>query len=65
MDAICPFYKRDTAVSISCEGVLPDSNLVNYFVKGEQKRAWERCACCSHDYAKRCMIAAMHEELSE
>lgn len=64
-EAKCPFYKKDTAVSISCEGLLPGANMVHYFVNGKQKRSWAECACCTMDYGKRCLIAYVLEEMTE
>ena len=61
--AICPYYKRDTAVSISCEGLAPNSGIVHFFGNQESKKAWGKCACCSKDYGKRCMVAAALDEV--
>ena len=64
-EAVCPYYKRDTAVSISCEGLAPGSNIVQYFDGKEEKQSWARCVCCTHAYARRCIIAAALEEMND
>lgn len=64
-EAKCPYYKKDKAVSISCDGLLPGANMVHYFENEQQKRSWAECACCTMDYKKRCLIARVLEDLNE
>lgn len=64
-EAVCPYFKKDAPASISCEGLAPGSHIVHYFASKELKTAWGKCACSSYDYAKRCLVAAMHEEINE
>lgn len=63
-EAVCPYYKRDTKVTISCEGLAPGSGIIQHFESGAAKRSWSRCVCCTHEYAKRCLIAAVLEDMN-
>ena len=56
-DTVCPFYLREEAKSISCEGFGLASVMTMKFKKTEEKRAWQNQYCFLFSYG-RCPIAA-------
>ncbi len=56
---ICPYYKRETAQSVRCEG-MSDGNLLHInFCSKENKKDHKKSYCCSHRYTN-CPLARIH-----
>lgn len=45
--AICPFYRRDTAQSLHCEGLTEQASIVQYFAASDSCTEFMRGFCCS------------------
>ena len=47
VNCVCPFYRSDDGRNrIVCEGVIPDSQLTNYFKKKSDYRIQIEIFCC-------------------
>lgn len=55
--AVCPFYQRESRLSIICEGYCEDQQVGMKFRTEEEKRAWQR-EYCLRFYYPRCPLAA-------
>ena len=45
-EARCPFYRKDTLLTISCEGLVGDSSIVQNFGRREDALIQLRTFCC-------------------
>lgn len=54
---VCPFYHNEEPLTLYCEGVVPDSTVMNSFRKAFDKREYKLKHCCSMTDHKKCPIA--------
>mgnify|MGYP005760012999 CR=1 FL=1 len=55
--AVCPFYQRESRLSIICEGYCEEQQVGMKFRTEAEKRAWQR-EYCLRFYYPRCPLAA-------
>ena len=56
-EAECPFYHREEASSIFCEGVGVQSTIELHFQTSEEKKRYRKGYCCK-EY-KKCLLSRM------
>ncbi len=59
---ICPYYRRETHTSITCEGLSAGTTNITRFVDKGQKRRHQIQCCERYCYAKTCAYAALLEK---
>ena len=57
--AVCPFYVKESEKSITCEGLIPGTNMMIRFGGQKKKTAWLEKHCCSYKYEVTCPVAAV------
>ena len=57
-NTICPFYIREAACSITCEGAGAAVVLMMRFPSKDEKPLWQSQYCCTFGYP-RCPVAKM------
>lgn len=55
--AVCPFYQRESGLSIICEGYSPEQQVSMKFNSSKEKLRWQR-EYCLRFYYPRCPLAA-------
>ena len=58
--AVCPFYRSEARVSITCEGLIPGTLTQTRFLT-EADKAERQNLCCSYNYAECEHAAALME----
>ena len=61
--AKCPYYRKEAAKEIRCEGLLPKSSSDMIFEDAPKGKEYEKYFC-KGDWSK-CVIARMHNERYE
>lgn len=56
--AICPYYERESAMSVTCEGMTRQVHSAVKFDSGEEKREWFARYCGTYKYGD-CPYARM------
>jgi ribosome-binding protein aMBF1 (putative translation factor) len=60
---ICPYYVKEADQSITCEGVIPGTNIMMRFPGVAEKNTFQGKYCSKHDYL-RCPQAAILEKFA-
>jgi hypothetical protein len=61
---ICPYYEREAKLSISCQGVIDESQNMTKFESTEAKKKWQENVCFTYQYDK-CPIVKILEATEE
>lgn len=66
-NAICPFFEKESAKSICCEGLVKDTLCLMRFRTELEKQIYQESHCDTYDYAAVCPMAAaiMRQKYSE
>lgn len=64
-DVVCPYFRREDSISISCESWVQGATGKLCFRTGEEKRAYMARRCkCMEGYS-RCLVARINERKYE
>lgn len=59
---ICPYYRAHSGKSIACESLVPDTRVLIRFATEEDRQRYQKLACCTYEYGRRCCHAAALDE---
>ena len=56
-NTVCPYYQRESQYTISCEGLIGETDTVQRFTKEKSKENYQQKEC--YRYPNECPIAKM------
>lgn len=58
----CPFYIREAEYSITCEGIIPGTDIATRFTGEKEKREYQELLC--YHYPNNCPIRLLQEYIN-